>query len=92
MDSVRGNKTKYEENQRKIYRKQGLNLEVMSKISYLQESTEHPKSSTLESANERRTTQSEPPFSVAGSISTSNPGKAIYFRLTCTICLLNVIV
>ena len=51
----------------------------MSKISYLQESTELPKSSTIESANERRTTQSEPPFSVAGSISTSNPGKAIYF-------------
>ena len=71
--------------------KQGLDLEVMSKISYLQESTEHPKSRTIESANERRTTQSEPPFSVAGSISTSNPGKAIYFRLTCTNCILNVI-
>lgn len=48
-----------------------------SRLDDFKESTEHPKQSAIESANERRTTQSEPPFSVAGSISASNPGSSI---------------
>ena len=42
-----------------------------------QESTKQENPGKIESATERRTTQSEPPMSIAGSISTSNPSSSI---------------
>jgi len=48
-----------------------------SRLDDFKESTKQENPGKIESATERRTTQSEPPMSIAGSISTSNPSSSI---------------